>query len=101
MRGQTRLARSSTIMREYWRRPAETEAALRRGWLWTGDLGRIDADGFLYVLGRSVDVVTSSGVKIYPCEVENVLREHSAVEEAAIIGIADARAGEATVACVA
>jgi fatty-acyl-CoA synthase len=90
-----------TIMREYWRRPAETEAALRQGWLWTGDLGRIDTDGFLYVLGRSVDVVTSSGVKIYPCEVENVLREHPAVEEAAIIGIADARTGEATVACVA
>jgi fatty-acyl-CoA synthase len=95
------VAAGPTIMREYWRRPTETEAALRNGWLWTGDLGRIDAEGFLYVLGRRVDIVTSSGIKIYPYEVENVLREHPAVEEAAIIGIADARAGEATVACVA
>jgi fatty-acyl-CoA synthase len=77
-----------TIMPEYWRRPAETEAALRGGWLWTGDLGRIDADGFLYVLGRGTDVITSSGIKIYPCDIENVLREHPAIEEAAVIGIA-------------
>lgn len=89
-----------TIMQGYWRRPVETAAAIRDGWLWTGDLGRIDHEGFIHVLGRGVDVITTGGAKVHPSEIERVLREHAAVEEAAVIGIPDVRLGEAVAACV-
>jgi fatty-acyl-CoA synthase len=89
-----------TVMKEYWRRPAETSDALRDGWLHTGDLGYTDEEGFLYVAGRSKDVIVSGGAKIYPAEVERVLREHDAVADVAVIGVADEQLGEAVVAVV-
>jgi acyl-CoA synthetase (AMP-forming)/AMP-acid ligase II len=68
--------------------------------LHTGDLGYTDEEGFLYVAGRSKDLIVSGGAKIYPAEVERVLREHDAVADAAVIGVADEQLGEAVVAVV-
>ncbi|MHA6645476.1 class I adenylate-forming enzyme family protein [Mesorhizobium sp. A623] len=93
--------RAEHVMREYWRKPAETAAALRDGWLWTGDLARLDADGFFYLCGRSKDMIISGGFNIYPQEVERFISNCPDVEECAVIGIADPDFGEATVAFVA
>jgi acyl-CoA synthetase (AMP-forming)/AMP-acid ligase II len=89
-----------TIMQGYWRRPAETAAAIHDGWLWSGDIGRVDHDGFLRVLGRRADIISSGGAEIYPSEIECVLREHPAIEEAAVIGISKGSSGEEVAACV-
>jgi fatty-acyl-CoA synthase len=76
-----------TIMQCYWRRPEETDQVFRDGWFHTGDLGRINRDGNLQVLGRSTDVIMADGgQRIFPSEIEMVLREHPAVEEAAVTG---------------
>jgi len=84
----------------YWNAPALTAATIRDGWFWTGDLGRSDEDGYLYIGGRSKDVVISGGQNVYPAEIENVLSEHAGLLEATIIGIPDARWGESVCAVV-
>jgi len=89
-----------TVMLEYWQRPEDTAAALRDGWLHTGDLAFLDEEGYLYIAGRSKDLVVSAGVKVYPAEVERVLREHPGVADVAVIGIPDDRAGETVAAVV-
>jgi fatty-acyl-CoA synthase len=77
-----------TVMRGYWQRPEETKAAFRGGWFRTGDLGRLDDEGYLQILGRATDVIVSAGGgSIFPSEIELVLREHPAVEEAVVIAI--------------
>jgi long-chain acyl-CoA synthetase len=67
------LVRGDTVMAGYWRNPEATAAALRGGWLWTGDIGALDADGFLTLKDRSKDLIISGGSNIYPREVEEVL----------------------------
>jgi fatty-acyl-CoA synthase len=89
-----------TVMLGYRARPEETEHALRNGWLRTGDLGLLDEEGYLYVSGRSKDLIVSAGKKVYSAEVERVLREHPAVADAAVIGIPDQELGETVVAVV-
>jgi acyl-CoA synthetase (AMP-forming)/AMP-acid ligase II len=89
-----------TVMKQYWRRPEETAAAVRDGWLWTGDRGIIDDEGFLYVLGRSTDKLASGGAEIYPAEVERLLREHPGIAEVAVIGLADGDSGKTVAAVV-
>lgn len=89
-----------TITSGYWYRADETNAALLDGWLQTGDVGRIDDDGFLYVLDRRVDVFTSNGRAVYPRQVEAVLREHHAVDEAAVVGIGNPDGEQTAVAWV-
>jgi O-succinylbenzoic acid--CoA ligase len=84
----------------YWERPAETEEALREGWFHTGDLGRLDAEGFLTVIDRKGDVIISGGENIYPAEVERVLLEHPDVREVAVYGLPDPRWGESVAAAV-
>jgi long-chain acyl-CoA synthetase len=81
-------------MRAYWNRPAETADALRGRWMHTGDIGRLDADGYLYVLDRSKDVICSGGENIHPRAIEAVLYTHPAVAEAAVIGVPDEQWGE-------
>jgi len=92
--------RGLTVMAGYWRDPDATAKALRDGWLRTGDIGRLDADGFLTLTDRSKDVIISGGSNIYPREVEEVLLQHAAIQEASVIGAADAEWGEVVVACV-
>jgi len=94
------LVRGESVMRGYWRNPEATATALRGGWLWTGDLGSMDADGFLTLRDRSKDVIISGGSNIYPREVEEVLLRHEAVKEVSVIGQPDSNWGEAVVAFV-
>lgn len=86
--------RGPQVMQGYWRRPDETARVLRDGWLLTGDLGRLDEDGFCFVMDRRKDLIIAGGYNVYPREVEEVLFEHPDVEEAAVAGVADAYRGE-------
>ena len=92
--------RGPTVMRGYWKRPEATAAAIRDGWLRTGDIGVFDEDGFLSLRDRSKDMIVSGGSNIYPREVEEVLLTHPDVREAAVIGRPHPEWGEEAVACV-
>jgi acyl-CoA synthetase (AMP-forming)/AMP-acid ligase II len=91
---------SDHVMMGYWDQPAETKKAFRDGWLWTGDLARQDSDGYIYLIGRSKDMLISGGHNIYPAEVEAILTAHPHVIEAAVIGAPDPDWGEICVAHV-
>ena len=84
----------------YWNRPDADEKAIRDGWYHTGDVGRLDEDGDLWVVGRVDDMVISGGENIHPVEVEDVLAGAPGVREVAVIGAADDRWGQRVVACV-
>ncbi|MBL8343468.1 MAG: AMP-binding protein [Rubrivivax sp.] len=92
--------RGDVVMEGYWNDPAATAAAIRDGWLHTGDVGSLDADGFLTLLDRSKDLVVSGGSNIYPREVEEALLMHPQVAEVAVIGRRDEEWGEVVVAYV-
>ncbi len=92
--------KSEKVMAGYWRDASRTAEALVGGWLRTGDLGRLDDDGYLYLVGRSKDMLISGGVNIYPGEIEAVLCGHPAVAEAAVVGRPDPEWGERPVAFV-
>ena len=83
------------VMRGYWNNPAETAATITpEGWLRTGDAAFMDSDGYFYIHDRYKDMIVSGGENIYPTEVENVLYEHPAVSETAVIGVPHPRWGE-------
>jgi len=93
--------RGPNVMRGYWNDPKATEATFAPGgWFRTGDLGRVDDEGFLWIMGRSRDVIISGGENIYPAELENVLADCPAIAEAAVIGVPDPKWGEAACACI-
>ena len=95
------LLRSAGTMSGYWRNPDQTEAAFAPGgWLRTGDVGRIDADGFLHLLDRKKDVIVSGGENVHSREVEEACLSHHSVAECAVIGVPDAKWGEAVMAYV-
>jgi long-chain acyl-CoA synthetase len=94
------LVRGDTVMAGYWRNPEASAAALRDGWLWTGDIGVLDADAFLTLKDRSKDLLISGGSNIYPREVEEVLLTAPGVAEVAVVGAPDAEWGEVVVAFV-
>jgi len=89
-----------TVMLGYYRNPTATAEAIRDGWLHTGDLATVDADGFIYIHGRLKDMIISGGENIYPAEVEAVLNAHPDISESAVIGVPDARWGETQVAYI-
>jgi len=95
------VVRGDPVMAGYWRNPEATAQALRGGWLWTGDLGALDDDGFLTLKDRSKDLIISGGSNIYPREVEEVLLRHPRVREVSVVGRRDASWGETVVAFVA
>jgi acyl-CoA synthetase (AMP-forming)/AMP-acid ligase II len=84
----------------YWQRPEQTAAALRDGWLHTGDLGYVDDEGFLYLVDRMKDMIDSGGVKVYPKDIEEVAAHHPDVREVAVFGIPHDKWGETPVAAV-
>ena len=92
--------RGPSTMLGYWNLPEETALTLRDGWLHTGDLVRIDRDGYLYFVDRSKDMIKPGGENVYSVEVEAVLRRHPAVADVAVVGVPDARWGEAVKAVV-
>lgn len=88
------VSRGENVMLEYYDEPGQTAEFFRHGWGWTGDLGRMDADGFIYLIDRSKDMMISGGENIYPKEIENALYELPEVAECAVFGIPDDKWGE-------
>ncbi|WP_425481203.1 AMP-binding protein [Metabacillus lacus] len=82
------------IMKGYWNKPEETDAVLKDGWLYTGDIGYMDEDGYFYIADRKKDMIIAGGFNIYPREIEEVLYEHPKVKEAVVAGIPDPYRGE-------
>jgi O-succinylbenzoic acid--CoA ligase len=94
------VARGPTVTGGYLNRPDETAAALRDGWLHTGDIGYLDTEGYLYVLDRRDDLIVSGGENVYPAEVEAALLAHPDVVEAGVFGVPDGRWGQVPVAAL-
>jgi acyl-CoA synthetase (AMP-forming)/AMP-acid ligase II len=92
--------RGGSVAESYYRNPEESATAFRDGWYYPGDLGRFDADGFLYLTGRSKDMIIRGGVNIYPAEIEQTLATHPAVAEAAVVGWPSQERGEEVAAFV-
>lgn len=88
------VIRGPGVMRGYWRRPDDTAQALRGGWLHSGDIGRMDDDGYVYIVDRVKDMINVSGFKVWPAEVEQYLYRMPQVQELAVYGVADAMGGE-------
>ena len=95
------VCRGPQLMKEYWNRPEATAEVMRNGWLHTGDIGRMDEDGFYYLLDRKHDLLISGGYNVYPREVEDVLLAFDGVVEAAVVGIPDEKWGDRVHAVVA
>lgn len=94
------LVRGDTVMKGYWRQPELTRQALADGWMHTGDAGRLDEDGYLYIVDRLKDMIVTGGENVYSYEVENAIASHPAVAECAVFGIPDDKWGEAVHAVV-
>ncbi|MFC7063269.1 long-chain-fatty-acid--CoA ligase [Halobacillus seohaensis] len=88
------------VMKGYWNNLEETATAIRDGWLYTGDIGRVDDEGYLYILDRKKDMIIASGYNVYPRDVEEILYEHEDVQEAVVIGVPDEYRGESVKAVV-
>jgi acyl-CoA synthetase (AMP-forming)/AMP-acid ligase II len=94
------VGRSAMLMPGYYKRPDLTAQAIRDGWLFTGDLGYADADGFLHLVDRKKDLIISGGVNVYPKDIEEVAVGHPAVKEVAVFGVPHEKWGEAPVAAI-
>lgn len=88
------LIKGPQVMKGYWNKPEETNAVLKDGWLFTGDLARMDEEGYFYIVDRKKDMIIASGYNIYPREIEEVLYQHPAVQEVIVIGVPDEYRGE-------
>ena len=93
-------ARGPTLMEGYWHLPEQTAQALAGGWLRSGDLGYVDPDGYLILAGRAKDVIITGGEKVYPLEVERLLKQHPGIADVALVGVPDPEWGESVLACV-
>jgi long-chain acyl-CoA synthetase len=94
------VTRGLHVMKRYWHNPEATAAAFTGDWLHTGDLGYFDEDGFLFVVSRKKELIIRGGYNVYPSEIENVLRAHPAIAEAAVVGVPDERLGEEVMAVI-
>lgn len=88
------VVKGPNIMLGYWNRPEETAQVIKNGWFHTGDIGRMDEEGYFYIVDRLKDMINVSGFKVYPAEVENVIYQHPAVAECAVYGVPDQVKGE-------
>ena len=95
------VIRGPNVMKGYWQRPEATAEAISDGWFHTGDLARVDEDGYFFIVDRKKDLVIRGGYNVYPREIEEVLYEHPAVAEAAVIGLPHPSLGEEVGAAVA
>ena len=94
------VLKGPNVMQGYWNREEETKAIFVNGWLRTGDIAKMDEDGFFYIVDRAKDMILASGFNVYPREVEEILFQHPAVAEAAVIGVPHEYRGETVVAFV-
>ncbi|HOF42184.1 MAG TPA: AMP-binding protein, partial [Candidatus Hydrogenedentes bacterium] len=88
------------VMKCYYKNPKATAAILKNGWLYTGDMARMDEDGFIYLVDRKKDVIISGGENLYPVQIEDFLRTHAAIKDVAVIGLPDDRLGEIAAAII-
>jgi long-chain acyl-CoA synthetase len=88
------LVKGPHVMKGYWKAPEESSRVLRDGWLYTGDIAKMDADGYVYIVDRKKEMIKYKGFSIAPAEVEAVLFKHPAVADCAVIGKPDEEAGE-------
>ena len=88
------VVRGSIMMKEYWQDPVRTEETIRDGMLYTGDLARMDEDGYYFLIDRARDMYITGGENVYPAEVERVLKENPEIEDIAVVGVSDERWGE-------
>jgi long-chain acyl-CoA synthetase len=95
------VVKGPQIMQGYWNNPDLTSAALRDGWFYTGDMARVDEEGYFYLVDRKDDLIISNGFNIYPAQIEDFLMQHPKVKDAAVIGIPDRTKGQAVVAVIA
>jgi acyl-CoA synthetase (AMP-forming)/AMP-acid ligase II len=89
------VIKGPTVMRGYWNKPRETSEVLRDGWLYTGDIGLMDEEGYIRIVGRKKELIKCSGFSVFPSEVEGLLYKHPAIAEVAVIGVPDPYRGEA------
>jgi fatty-acyl-CoA synthase len=94
------VIRSPVVMKGYWNKPDATQAAIRDGWMRTGDAAYMDEDGYVFIYDRVKDMIVTGGENVYPAEVENALFGHPAIADAAVIGVPDDDWGEAVKAIV-
>jgi len=94
------IVKGDGVMKEYYKNPGKTTEAIRNGWLYTGDMARMDDEGFIYLVDRKKDVVITGGENIYPVEIEDILQSHPKIYDAAVIGIPDERLGEIAAAVI-
>jgi long-chain acyl-CoA synthetase len=94
------ILRAPQLMKGYWGKPTETANTIRNGWLYTGDLGYLDEDGYMFIVDRKKDVIKPSGFQVWPREVEEVIATHPAVAEVGVAGVPDAYQSEAVKAWV-
>jgi len=92
--------KGANVMREYWNKREETEQELRDGWFHTGDMGHLDADGYVFIDDRKKDMIIRGGENVYPREIEEVLYQHDGIKEVAVVGVEHERLGEEVAACV-
>ncbi len=94
------VIRGNGVMKEYYKNPRQTAETIRDGWLYTGDMARVDDEGFIYLVDRKKDVIITGGENIFPVEIEDVLHGHPGIYDAAVIGIPDQRLGEIAAAVI-
>ena len=94
------IVKGAGVMREYYKNPQKTAETLKDGWLYTGDIARIDEDGFFWITDRKKDVIITGGENIYPVEIEEILHTHAKIYDVAVIGIPDERLGEIAAAVI-
>ena len=92
--------RGPQVMKGYWNKPEETAEVLRDGWLYTGDMGRFDEDGYLFIVDRKKDMLIYKGYNVYPRDLEDVINEHPAVAQSAVVGKYDEKYGDMPIAFV-
>ncbi len=95
------VIRGPQVMRGYWENPEATDQVIRDGWLYTGDLGTCDEDGFFRIVDRKKDLIITSGFNVYPTDVEHILRQFSGIDDVAVIGVPDSERGELVKAVIA
>ncbi len=95
------VIKGHNIMKGYWNRPDATQEAIKDGWFHSGDMGKVDDDGYFFIVDRKKELIIRGGYNVYPREIEEVLYEHPAVQEAAVIGVEDEKMGEEVGAAVA
>lgn len=94
------VIRNPGVFKGYWNKPEATAATLRDGWVYTGDIGMLDEDGYLHFLGRMKEMIKCSGFSVFPEEVEMLLLKHPAIQQVAVVGVPDAVRGESVKAFV-